>query len=67
MIKPILIYLSIRNTIKYIESENYKYQNNCRLTTDEADELMDIINANRNNIDSLVKELNKFMRGSKKL
>ena len=63
IIKPFLIYLSVLNTLKYIKEERYKEQNICRLTTDEADEMMNMIEDNKGNIDDLVKELNKFMKG----
>ena len=58
--KPIFIYLSILNGIRYMENlENNVNKDN--LTTKEADELMDIIETSTNSKE-LISNIEKFYR-----
>lgn len=58
--KPIFIYLSILNGIRYMKNlENNVNKDN--LTTKEADELMDIIETS-NNSKELINNIEKFYR-----
>ena len=59
--KPIFIYLSILNGIRYFQNLENNVSNNNNLTTKEADELMDIIETSTDSKE-LISNIEKFYR-----